>query len=184
MENEIEKMEEGVAPEANHEESAPDHVDTPEETMEELKARLAKSEEVAKNQRIRAEKAEKASKGGKTPEPASVAAKKAGDLSSKDVIALMNAKVAEEDIDEVSDYAAFKGITVAEALKTSTIKSTLAERTEQRNTALATNTGAARRGSAKVSDDALLSAASSGKFPESDDEITRLVSAKAKQGRK
>ncbi len=148
---------------------------TSEESIEEVKARLAKAEELANNYKIRAEKAEK----GKKTQPAPEAKK--GDLSSKDLIAIMNAKVPEDDIDEVVDYAKFKGISVGEALKSSTIKATLSERAEQRNTAAATNTGTVRRGNAKVSDDVLLSEAQKGKLPESDDDIARLIGARSKK---
>ena len=146
--------------------------ETEEESVEDLKARLAKADELAKNYKIRAEKAEKKTKENKE------APTEKKDLSSKDIIALMNNKVAEEDIDEVVDYAKFKGISVQEALKTGTIKATLRERGEQRDVANATNTGTVRRGSSKVADDVLISNASKGKMPESDEEIERLMKAK------
>ena len=149
-----------------------------EESSEELKARLAKAEELANNYKARAEKAEKKSKESKeTPSE-----KK--DLSSKDIIALMNAKVSEEDVDEVVDYAKFKGISVSEALKSSAIKATLSEKAEQRNIAEATNTKTIRRGTAKLSDDDLVSNASQGKIPESDEDIDRLMKAKLFANRK
>jgi hypothetical protein len=153
------------------------------ETTESIdwKSEAQKAKELAENYKVRAEKAERAAKTVKTVDAPTA---KTGDLSSKDIIALMNAKVAEEDIDEVADYAKYKGISIAEALKTSTIKATLNERSEQRNTAAATNTGASRRGSSQMSEDALLSNAGSGRMPESDADIARLIAAKAKQGRR
>jgi len=178
-ENVVPETTEEVTPEVTPEE-------TPEEeTVEELRERLTKAEEakkksddLANNYKIRAEKAEKGIKKPVTEE------KKTGDLSSKDIFAIMNAKVAEEDIDEVVDYAKFKGISVGEALKTSTIKATLSERDEQRKTAMATNTGAARRGSSSASVESLLDNAVKGTLPESDKDIERLMQAKLKQGRK
>lgn len=138
-----------------------------------------KAKELAENYKIRAEKAEKASKGDfkgeKTPKN-----KEGEELSSRDIIALINANIAEEDIDEVLDYAKFKGISVAEALKSSVVKTTLAENEEHRKTAAATNTGAGRRGVQRKSEDSLLSEFKSGKVPETDDEMDRLALARMK----
>lgn len=142
-----------------------------EESVEELKARLAKAEEYGKNQKIRAEKAEK---GGK---PEKVISSKPS-LSTSDLYALVKAEVPEEDISEVEEYAQFKKISVAEALKSSVVKSLLSEKAEKRNVATATSVGNSRRGSAKVSDEALVANASAGKLPESDEEITRLLKTK------
>ncbi len=151
-----------------------------EETLEEVKARLVKTEELANNYKIRAEKAEK--KGDKKPE--ATVEKKVGDLSTKDIYVLMDAKVPQEDVDEVVDYARFKGISVAEALKTSTIKATLAERGEQRITANATNTGASRRGTSQQSGESLMEQARRGNLPEKDEDIRKVLEAKMKTVKK
>lgn len=162
-----------IAPEAIEEE-APEAEES--ESVEEIQARLAKAEELANNYKIRAEKAEKAQKQvQKAPE-----APVSSDLSTKDTIALMNAKVNEDDIDEIVDFAKFKGISVSEALKTDVVKTILSTKAEQRTIAEATNTGTSRRSSAKVSDESLVANASAGKLPESDDEIERLLRAKLK----
>lgn len=147
----------------------------PEETVEELRERLAKAEEVANNQRIRAEKAEKVAK-AKPPVTAN-------DLNSKDLVAIMNAKVPEDDIDEVVEYAKYKKTSVSEVLKDPIMKATLDLRSEERNTAIAANTSSSRRGVNKVSDDALLSNALRGKFPEGDNDIDRLMRAKMLQNK-
>lgn len=157
-------------------------LDTANETVEELKERLAeeaekreKAEELSNNYKIRAEKAEKLNKVSK-PEPVSKdESPKAGELSSKDLIALMEAKVSADDIDEVTEFAKFKGITVAEALKTSYIKATLVERTEQRNTASASNVGGAKRSSGKTPDDVLLAKAAKGELPDNDADMDRVI---------
>jgi hypothetical protein len=141
-----------------------------EESVEEVKAQLAKAKELADNYKVRAEKAEKKAKEApKEKEPS---------LSTQDLIALMNAKVNEDDISEVEDYARFKKISIKEALKTSTIKTFLAEREEQRNVAAATNVSAARRSPSRISEETLISKASKGELPESDDEIKRLAEAR------
>ncbi len=80
-----------------------------------------------------------------------------GDLVSRDTIALIQAKVIEsEDIDEVLEYAKFKKISVSEALKSSVVKATLAEKAEFRRTAEAANTGTNKRVVNKVDDAAAL----------------------------
>jgi hypothetical protein len=150
---------------------------TEEETLESVKAELEKerqarlkSDEVAQNQKIRAEKAEK-----KAKEVVKEETKTTSDLSSKDLLALMKAEVAEDDVDEVVDYAKYKGISVAEALKTSVIKTSLADKVEQRKIADATNTGVSKRSSAKLADDVLLSNASKGIMPDNDEDLNRLL---------
>lgn len=142
------------------------------ETVEEVKARLAKAEELANNYKIRAEKAEKKAKETSQVKPAQTA------TSTRDLVALMEAKVPADDIADVEEFAKFKNISIAEALKSSTVKSILAEKAEKRNTANATNTGAARRSPAKVSDEVLLDKARKGELPESDEDINRLVRQK------
>lgn len=87
-------------------------------------------------------------------------------LSSKDLLSLVKANVAEDDIDEVVDYASFKKISVSEALKTSAIKAILADKSEFRKTADATNTTTSRRNVTKVSDETLVSNANKGILPE------------------
>jgi len=134
------------------------------------KAKAEKAEEVAKNQRIRAEKAEKAAKEAK---PAETAA-----LPTADLYALVKAGVPEEDIEEVSDYAAFKKISIAEALKAPTVKTLLAERKEARDVAEATNTSRARRQTTSASPEALLEQASKGQLPDTAEGTMRLAEAR------
>ncbi len=150
-----------------------------EETVEEVKARLAKAEELAQNYKIRAEKAER-----KTREPENKPVQVnntpigAINLTPIDTIAIMRANVPEDDITDVVEYAQFRKISIAEALKSSTVKNILAEKEEQRTVAQATNTGAARRGTSKVSDEALAQKAYKGDLPESDEDIKRLYKAR------
>ena len=100
-------------------------------------------------------------------------------LSSKDTIALINAKVHEDDVADVLDYAKYKKISVAEALKSGVIKASLTEKDELRTTAQATNTGKTRSGSSKVSGDTLLSKAQkTGEIPDSDEGMDALLKAR------
>jgi hypothetical protein len=147
------------------------------EESNELAERLAKAEELANNYKIRAEKAERFVKSVKTNEY-DQQAPTAGDLSSKDLFALMEAKVSADDIDEVKEYASLKKISVAEALKAPIMKSILREKAENRNVANASNVGSSRRGSSKLSDEALLENAKKGKMPDNDADLLRLAGLK------
>lgn len=107
------------------------------------------------------------------------------EFSPKDYLALSQAGVPAEDLDEVTDFAKFKGITLAEALKTPYIKTTLKERAEERQTAQATNTGAGRPGTSKPSGESLLEKFSyKGEIPDTDEGIAELVKARIDQKRK
>ena len=106
-------------------------------------------------------------------------------LSQKDLITLITAKVPEEDMEEVIEYAQFRKITVKDALESPVIKNILSTKAEQRKVAEGTATGAGKtRGSSKLSDEALLSNAEKGTLPESDEDMKRLASLQLKKSRK
>ena len=86
-------------------------------------------------------------------------------LSNRDILTLAKADIHEDDLDEVLDYARFKDISIAEALKSPVIKTTLSTNDEYRKTAAATNTGSNKRSTTKVSDQQLLANASKGILP-------------------
>lgn len=134
-----------------------------------LSEKLKKAEETAKNQKIRAEKAEKGYK--KDHEPAEPAKQ---ELSTVDIYALHGAKVHLDDIPEVESYAKFKGVSIAEALKSSVIKTMLSEREEMRKTAEATNTNRARKGPSTVSDEQKLAEYEAGKIPDDPAEAAKM----------
>lgn len=146
--------------------------ETQEESVEEIKARLAKAEELAGNYKVRAEKAEKLAKTVKT-EP-----KQESGVSTKDLYALSKANVAEEDISEIEEFAKFKRISISEALKSPTMKAILKEKEENRTVNNASNVGTTKRSSSKVSDDVLMDKASRLELPENDSDITRLIKAR------
>lgn len=85
-------------------------------------------------------------------------------LSFRDQRALMT--VHEDDIDEVIEYAALKKMSVADVLKTSTVKAIISEKESQRKVAEATNTGGAKRVVSKPTPEKVLEDASKGKIPE------------------
>lgn len=155
--------------------STPDEDDTSknEDSDENKGDELAKAKEVAENQRIRAEKAEKKLKDKpavkeETSKPAEVdTPKNEAVISPKDSARLMQAEIPVDDWDDVINYAEFKGLSIEEALKTSVVKATLSEKSEERKTASATNTGGTKRGSTKISGEKLLIDAERGKLPDS-----------------
>lgn len=152
--------------------------ETPEtEEVEEENVELTKAQQIAENQRIRAEKAEKELK--KLKEKNGESPKENPSLSTADIIAL--SKVHEDDVERVERYAKSEGLSVREALKNPELKAILDMREEQRATANASNVSNVRRGSTKIADDVLISNASNGKIPESEDDIARLIQAKMKQ---
>lgn len=137
----------------------------------------------AENQKIRAEKAEKDNKAlrAELAKKAETETPKTDALSLKDQYALLEAKVHPDDLDEVIDFARFKKIGVAEALKQKVIKGLLSEREEERKSAVASNTGGAKKGAIRLSDEALIERAFSEGLPEKDDDIERLAQARLNQ---
>lgn len=99
-------------------------------------------------------------------------------MKQSDIIAIIKADIADEDIDEVVEYATLKNISVADALKSSIVKTILAENKEKRETAEGTNTDGAARGNSRVSDDNLMANARKGQMPETDEDIRRLITLK------
>ena len=141
--------------------------ETSQPDIEELTKRAA----LAEDYKIRAENAERENKKLKKPDVHS----KDSELTPKDVYALMNAKVAEEDIEQVADYAKFKKITVAEALKSTVVKTLLQESEETRRTANATQTRGGARGTSQVSGaDVLAQAEKTGQLTDSEEDIQKL----------
>jgi len=143
---------------------------------------LKKAKELANNYKIRAEKAESLAKQLKNKPKDKIKEVKEPQvegLGLKDIRALSD--VHDDDVDDVIDYAKFKGIPVAEAKISIAMQGILKAKKEERKTAEATRTGGSRGGSSKISDESLLDNASTGKLPESDAEIARLM--KAKQAR-
>lgn len=146
--------------------------DDSEQDTTDWKAEAEKAKEIANNQRIRAEKAEKLAK--QTPKEDA----KQVNLSTSDIIALTRANINEDDINEVQEYAKFKGISIKDALNSSVVKTLLSDNAEKRNVASATNTSNVKRGPAQASDDVLLARASKGEMPSNDSDLIRLIKAR------
>lgn len=139
---------------------------TPEEEVD-WKAKAEKAEELAKNYKIRAEKAE-----GKIKEVKVETEPKNEGMSLKDIRALQD--VHDDDVDELVEYAKFKKISISEAKKLPEMQALLSSKAEFRKSSEAANTGTSKRSSGKIPDDVLLSNASKGVLPESDDDLKRL----------
>jgi hypothetical protein len=106
---------------------------------------------------------------------------KGEEFSPKDYLALAQANVPAEDFDEVQEHAKFKGIFLADALKTPYIKSYLKEKAEERKTAEVAQTGSARRPSKTSDDNTLLEKLDKGELPEED--IEKAVKARIERMR-
>ncbi len=106
--------------------------------------------------------------------------KTVAELSSKDLYAMIDSKVPQEDVDEVVRASKALGISIPEALKSNIVKSILSDSADKRKTADVTNTENVRMGQTKTTDDELLANAKKGELPENDADIERLIVAQSK----
>lgn len=127
---------------------------------------LVKAKEIAENQRIRAEKAEKAKKEDKGDKE---------NLSLSDIRALSD--VHDEDVQEIVDYAKFKGVTIAEAKKTSAMQNYLSTQAEERRTAAVADTRGGQRATT-INNTVILEKAKRGELSEKEEDIDKLVEAR------
>ena len=142
-----------------------------------IDAEYSKAEELANNQKIRAEKAEALAKQLKIkPEEKPESPKTPEPMSLKDIRALQD--VHDDDVDEVVEYAKFKGVSIAEAKKSPVIQAHLRTKEEERATAQATNTGGGKKTTSKNTPEAILERAESGQLPEDDEGIKALSEAR------
>lgn len=148
-------------------------VEEVEEEVEEFTSREKQLHERLKKAEAKLKEAPKAPKVETEPQSNS-------NLSTSDLLAVMNAKVHEDDMERVERFAVMEGTSIKEALKSPDLKAMLERRGEERNTANATNVSNTRKGSTKVTDDVILSNANRGKLPEDDAGIAALVAAKRK----
>lgn len=155
-------------------ENVDESTDTAEEEEIDYKAEFEKTKQIAENQKIRAEKAEAKLKNGTSTGRGETS--KMDGMSPMDLIAITKANLDEEAIKEALDYAKYKKISIAEAIKTPAVRATIALIEENKRVSEASNTGSARRGTFKISDDALIENARKGILPDSDADMQRLVS--------
>ena len=100
------------------------------------------------------------------------------ELSTADVIAITRAEIHEDDIQQVQDYAKFKGISVKDALKDGVLKTILADNEEKRKVAEATNTKITRRTPQKLSELEVYEKAEKGELPDDPADLARARTAK------
>lgn len=165
MSQEIEKQEEEV-----FNEEGGDDTQLPPEGDDNLKSELeAKDKKIKELEALiaRKKRENKVEHAEKSEAPKS-------DLSQKDLYALMANKVHEEDIDEVVEYAKLKGLPVAEALKSSVVKTILKEKEEIRNTAAVTNTGVTRKSATPKDADTLVNKARKGEVPQTREDMIKV----------
>jgi hypothetical protein len=134
-----------------------------------------------KNKKLfeRAKKAEAEAKEwkakAKQPEAKSTpSSEKQDDFTLEDVAVLVSKVTEKEDRETVKKYAKAEGVTLEEALGNDIVKGILKDRAEKRQTAEATNTGNARRGSTKLTSEQVITNAAKGKLP---DDPADLVAA-------
>lgn len=164
-------------------ETVEETTETPEleEVEETEEVTETETEEEAIDWEARAKKAEAAiikakEKHKAAPKEAQVVEREVSKLSIFDQKAIFNADIdTQEDLDEIMDYASRKNISVADALKSTVIKATLAENAEIRKSAMAVNTVTGRRTSGTVTDAQLMADASKGRMPDSAEDIARLA---------
>lgn len=141
--------------------------------LEALKAKAAKADELEEKNKQLFERAKKAeAKKEEKVAPSS-------ELSSKDVFTLVKAGVETDDVDEVVRAAKLLGKSIPDALKDPVVQSILNTRTEERRTAVATNTKGGARGTSKVSgEDLLAKAERTGELPDTDEGMIALAAAR------
>lgn len=162
-----------LTPDANAqvvEQEKPASQPAPKEEREEIE----KLRELVRNYKIRAEKAEQALKELSSKETPPT-------LSVKDIAALVKHNVAEDDYEEVFDYARLKKISVSEALKSPIIQAILKEKAEARQSAaLAAIGDKVQRPSTPSPSELLKRAEEAGELPEDDESIRALVEERLK----
>ena len=166
MENETE-----VVTQENDIETVTQEIDTEQESVDDLKKKIAELSAQKEHWREKATKKEE--EAPKTFDGMQ--------LSPKDYLALTEQKVTSDDFDEVVRVSKILGKNVAETLQDSTMKIILKTRNEERMTALATQTSKGTRSSVSTQPDAVLKKALDGELPERDDDIEKLVLARLEQ---
>lgn len=142
---------------------------------------LTKAQEIARNQRIRAERAEKELKalkaqgGGKKEEKETP--KNDGSLTPKDYLALTEHKIGSDDFDEVVRLSKLMEKSIAETLKDKTAQLIIKNRMEERATAEAMSVKTTRQKSGQSTEERLLSDLDKGILPDTEEGSAALAKA-------
>ena len=105
-------------------------------------------------------------------------------VTLEDGYSLARNNIHEDDVTEVKNYAGFKGISIAEALKDPIVKGIISSREELRKSAEIANTKISRKGSAKLSNQDILDNARKGVYPDTDEGIKDLARARIEELKK
>lgn len=144
---------------------------------------LTKAQEIARNQRIRAERAEKEAKAlkaqleGKKVEVGKETPKNDGSLTPKDYLALTEHKIGSDDFDEVVRLSKLMEKSIAETLKDKTAQLIIKNRMEERATAEAMSVKTTRQKSGQSTDERLLSDLDKGILPDTEEGFAALAKA-------
>jgi len=171
-------MTKGQNPMENDETIIVDDTEDTENQEQELQKPEVDTEKEELKKKLKTVEAQKDHWRKKATEGKDTKAETSSTLTPKDLYALMQAGVSEDDIDEVTEFAGFKKISVAEALKHDVVKTILSNKKEFRKTAEVANATPSRKGVSKVADDVLTSNLSKGIIPESPEEAERLFWAR------
>jgi len=151
-----------------------------EKRTELIDAELAKEAELATNYKVRAEKAEALAKQLKIKPEEKPESPNTPVLELKDIRALQD--VHDDDVDELIEYAKFKGVSVAEIKKLPVIQAHLKVKAEERTTAQATNIGKGGGRTSKITGQNLLEKAyETGETPTDTEAIKALVQARIQE---
>lgn len=162
--NEDEKEEEEKQEEVEEKKEEKKHEETPEAKRARLKRQLEQHE---KKFGFKDEKKE-------IPET-----KTSEGITSKDVLFLTNEGITnEEDVEFAEKWAKFNDKPVREAIKDPTFKAILATKQEERKTSQAMQSKGGAKGSGKVSGADLLDKAKRGQYPQTEEEMERMIAAK------
>lgn len=171
------------SPETNEEEVVEE---TTEEVVEETTPEKPKETPEAKKARLTRELKQVNKKLGVEEEVVKPKVEKKVDtseLTTKDVLYLSKADIHEEDLDEVTNYAAKNGVTVKEAHKY--LKPILEVKVEQRKTAEATEVKGGGRGASQTSGDSILEKAeSTGEVPTTEAGMKKMVESRMARAKK
>ena len=102
-----------------------------------------------------------------------------GSLTIRDLAAIKDLEA--DDVEWLANYATKMGLTLSDARKDKDVKTILIARDEERRTAVATSTGNNRRGTMKVTDDALLKKAEEGDLPTDHESLMRIAATRLKK---
>lgn len=165
-------------------------LETETEVAEEVEETEEEEDASTELEKVRAEKAELEKKNKQLYERVKKAEKSEkapvveGNLTARDILALKDADVSADDLDEVQEFAKYRKIGIAEALQSKTLKTIIAERKEERRTALATETKSPRGMSKQSGEDVLRKAETTGEVPESQDAMRAMLQARLERRRK